>query len=40
LNECLDRHDGTVLDSVDAVIEIDQRAREAARAVLASVVTS
>ncbi len=40
LNECLDRHDGTVLDSVDAVIEIDQRAREQARAVLAEVTTS
>ena len=34
LNECLDRHDGTVLDSVDVVIEIDRRGREAARTVI------
>ncbi len=34
LNECLDRHDGSVLDSVDDLIEIDRRARGVARAVL------
>ena len=34
LNECLDRHDGTVLDAVDVVIDVDRRGREAARTVI------
>lgn len=34
LNECLDRHDGTVLEDVDVVIEIDLRARDVARTVI------
>jgi 1-deoxy-D-xylulose-5-phosphate reductoisomerase len=35
LNEVLARHDGGTADSVDAVIDADRRAREAARAVIA-----
>ena len=34
LNECLDRHDGTVMDDVDVVIQIDMRARDIARTVI------
>ncbi|MEX2660190.1 MAG: 1-deoxy-D-xylulose-5-phosphate reductoisomerase [Acidimicrobiales bacterium] len=34
LKECLDRHDGTVMDDVGVVIEIDHRARELARGVI------
>jgi 1-deoxy-D-xylulose-5-phosphate reductoisomerase len=34
LNEVLARHDGGPADSVDAVIDADRRAREAARAVI------
>jgi 1-deoxy-D-xylulose-5-phosphate reductoisomerase len=35
LNEVLARHDGGTADGVDAVIDADRRAREAARAVIA-----
>jgi 1-deoxy-D-xylulose-5-phosphate reductoisomerase len=34
LNEVLARHDGGIADSVDAVIDADRRAREAARAII------
>ncbi len=34
LNEVLDRHDGGIADSVDAVIDADRRARAAARAII------
>jgi 1-deoxy-D-xylulose-5-phosphate reductoisomerase len=34
LNECLDRHDGTAMDGVGAVIEVDRRARALARTVV------
>jgi 1-deoxy-D-xylulose-5-phosphate reductoisomerase len=34
LNECLDRHDGTPMDDVSVVIDIDRRARALARTVI------
>ncbi len=34
LKECLDRHDGVVMDDVSVVIEVDLRSRELARTVI------
>jgi 1-deoxy-D-xylulose-5-phosphate reductoisomerase len=39
LERCLDRHDGTQATSLDVVIDVDRRAREAARQVISQLAT-
>ena len=38
LKECLDRHDGTAMDDVEVVLEVDRQGRAAARAVVDRIV--
>ena len=38
LKACLDRHDGTAMDDIEVVLEVDRRARAVAREVIDQIV--